>query len=161
MDKIAIQLRHFDGLLQDGIEQTTLLIELLKEEYRSLQHMDPTNLETITQQKKELLHNLQSIAKSQDTLLQNMGYSTDPEGMENYINNLDDESQLKCKWDNLQDLLAKCKKQNEINKGVITISRRQATNALDLLYGLSAGTKTYGPTGESQSDRQSNSLGKA
>jgi hypothetical protein len=55
----------------------------------------------------------------------------------------------------------RCHKQNEINSGVISLSKRQTTNTLDLLYGLSAGGKIYGPTGESLSTRNSNSLGKA
>jgi flagella synthesis protein FlgN len=161
MDIPTISLQHFDNLLHNGIQQATRLIDVLKKEYQSLQHIDPTQLEILTQRKQQLLDELQAFAKSQDLLLKNMGYSANREGLENYLHNSGDQLRITQRWNDLQDLLKKCQKQNKINSAVITISKRQTTNALDLLYGLAAGTKTYGPTGESQSERQSNSLGKA
>jgi flagellar biosynthesis/type III secretory pathway chaperone len=158
---MSTPLQRYDSLLEDGIQRATGLMNLLEEEYRSLQHIDPEHLESVTQTKKELLKELQIFAESQDLLLKNMGYTTDREGIEHYLLHLNDGNSLRHKWHTLQDLLKRCQKQNKINSSVITVSKRQTTNVLDLLYGLAADTKTYGPGGESRSGRQSNSLGKA
>ena len=161
MDQSSALLLHFGGLLNDGIVQAKELNELLDKEYQSLQQVDPEPLEHITLNKQQLLSELESLSKVQDQFLTQLGYSTDRKGIESCLDQLGDDSQLKQKWHALQSLLENCQKQNEINGRVIAVSRRQTTIALDLLYGLTTGSKTYGPTGESQTDRQSNSLGKA
>ncbi len=111
--------------------------------------------------KKSLVFNLEQTVAELNLLLEQMGYSRDRLGIENYIAELSESSQSKELWSHLKKLLAACQQQNEINSDVITLSRRQITNAIELLYGLTGGEKTYSPSGESQANRLSNSLGKA
>jgi flagella synthesis protein FlgN len=161
MNKQHISAHDFNELLINAIKQASLLVDLLKEEYQSLQAIQPENLELLIRKKQLAIDALQIFSNQQDLLLENQGYSSDREGIESYLTNLSNEPQLKQKWSDLQILLEKCQQQNEINSRVIAIGTRQTANALDLLYGLAAGSKTYARTGESCSERQSNSLGKA
>lgn len=161
MEKTFTPPTQLVDLFHHGIQQTTRLLDVLKQEYQSLQHTDLQQIESITRQKQEILRDLDLFVEAQNSVLINMGYSTDRQGLECFLENLLSDTKHNQLWSDLQSLLMMCQKQNEINSGVIAISKRQTTNALDLLYGLSTASKTYGPTGESQSARDSNSLGKA
>ena len=161
MDKIFTLQHSFENLVQQGIQQVKQLLDVLEQEYLSLQHTDPERLENIIQQKDHLLKDVVAFAEKQNHLLIQMGYPADKGGIGKLLHDIYDDNEQSQLWNNFQELLNNCQKQNEINSGVISLSKRQTTNALDLLYGFSAGGKTYGPTGESLSSRSYNSLGKA
>jgi len=161
MDKTFTSPEQIIDLFQVGIQHTTRLLDALKQEHQSLQHADPQHIELITRQKQEIIGELDLFAEAQNRMLIQLGYSTDRQGIESFLRNFCIDQRHSQIWNDLQSLLKKCQKQNEINSGIIALSKRQTNNALQLLYGLSAPSKTYGPTGESLSARNSNSLGKA
>lgn len=161
MSTHTFSVQQLETFLNDGIKQTTLLFDLLVDEYQALQHTDPDKIEITTHNKSNLLRNLELLVNSNNSLLMQMGYSTDRRGIDSFLNDLSIKNDLRNLWNDLQALLKKCQQQNEVNNGIIILSKRQINNSLDLLYGLAAGSKTYGPTGESRPNRQPNTLGKA
>jgi flagellar biosynthesis/type III secretory pathway chaperone len=161
MDKHSLLSQNFQALLDDGIKKTTQLLNLLVQEYHLLQHSNPEQLEEIISEKDQLLKILKVFVDDQNNLLRHMGYSGDPAGIHQYFDDNVDDKQIRALWFELQQNIKSCQKQNEINSGLITLNQRQTTNTLDLLYGLAAGEKTYGPKGESRNTRPSNSFGKA
>jgi flagellar biosynthesis/type III secretory pathway chaperone len=161
MDSASKHPKLIANLLQIEIELTQNLSDLLTSEYTLLQGNDPEKLEQAIAKKKKLIAHLEQTVTKHNLQLEQMGYSRDREGFENYIEELTESCQIKELWSRLKEHLAACQQQNEINSGVIALSRRQVSHAIELLYGLTGGEKTYSPSGESQAHRLLNSLGKA
>lgn len=161
MDSESIHPQLFLNLLQTEINLTQDLCDVLTQEFTLLQSNDPDKLHQLIEKKNNLIINLEQTASKHNLQLEQMGYSGDRQGIERCIEELSETHQSKALWDSLKKLLAACQRQNEINSGVIALSRRQISNAIELLHGLTGGEKTYNPAGESQANRLSISLGKA
>jgi flagellar biosynthesis/type III secretory pathway chaperone len=161
MDNLPTSTQRLLYLFQNEIEQTQQLYTLLKQEYQALQDNEPEQLEHLTSKKKQLLNKLDETIAAHHILLTTIGYPATPNGMEDCLHDLADSDSLKETWHETLNLVSECQKQNEINNQIIALSRRQISNALELLHGLIGKENTYGPSGDSHPHWQPNSLGKA
>jgi flagellar biosynthesis/type III secretory pathway chaperone len=151
----------FSELLQDEINQSEKLNNLLIQEYELLLSNSPNLLEQLAERKKQIIARLEETVARQKKFLGRFGYVRNHSGVETYIKSLAESKHLVSDWERLKELLACCQKQNEINSAVVALGQRQISNTLELLYDLSGGEKTYGRSGETQANRLSKSLGKA
>lgn len=161
MSSPSIQPERFSNILLSELYQTRKLLDLLQQEYNLLLKHDPNQLEQLIERKKAHIRILEQTVAEHNLLLMEMGYPANQEGIEAYLNHQSSSNQLGELWSDLKQTLIDCQKQNEVNRGVITLCRRQTSSTLELIYGLSGREKAYGPTGESYATHQSNSLGKA
>ncbi|MES9940547.1 MAG: flagellar protein FlgN [Candidatus Thiodiazotropha sp. 6PLUC2] len=151
----------FSKLLNSEIEQTQTLLELLKREFELLKAPPSIALEELTEQKKQLLLEVEKSVSQHNQLLVSQGYSSDRKGNKAFIQQCQNSDQLDQLWRQFSSLLEACQKQNEINGGAVQLNQHQVAQALDILRGCANSDKTYGPAGESRPTTSSKSLGKA
>ncbi len=151
----------FLGILGRELEQTRVLHELLQQEFQLLKSNPGKELEDLLAQKSAQLKQVEQCVSAHHRFLQQQGLPSDRQGTEHYIGQCPDNAGLSRAWQQQQELLQACSKQNEINGGAVALNQRQVNQALTLLLGLGDSQKTYGRSGESRPARPSKSLGKA
>ncbi|MEN8166054.1 MAG: flagellar protein FlgN [Pseudomonadota bacterium] len=161
MNSITNLAKSFSELLLIEVEHTQGLLSILEEEYQLLRGTNPAPLVRLTQHKQQQIELLETVVSEHNQLLGQMGYPPDRLGVETFLENLADPTQVRELWSRLENLLEASRKQNTINGSILALSKQQVSHALDLLHGVSVDQKTYGRAGESQSNHLSSSLGKA
>ena len=151
----------FSKILNDEIEQTQRLLDLLRKEYELLKGPPTETLEALLDEKKRQLEQVELCVSRHNRLLSQFGLTTDRQGTENFLQQCPDNAPLLTRWAQFTELLEQCRQQNEINGGAVQLNQHQVTQALDVLRGIAGGDKTYGPGGESRPTSTSKSLGKA
>lgn len=151
----------FLGILQREAEQAGILHELLQQEFELLKSNPGKELQSLLTQKSEQLKLVEQSVTAHHRFLQSQGLSKDRQGTEHYIAQCSDNAALVGAWQQHQELLQACSKQNEINGGAVALNQRQVNQALTLLLGMGDSEKTYGRSGESKPARPSKTLGKA
>ena len=121
----ALQVR-FAEILQDELGQMTRLEVVLGLEYEALQQRDSDALIKNTQEKQQLITAIESRGRERLELLQGAGYGIDKEAVLGFI---DAEPQLRRRWDELEVVLLRCQKQNQVN-GILLEKDKQLTKQL-------------------------------
>jgi flagellar biosynthesis/type III secretory pathway chaperone len=151
----------FVKIVENEIEQSQRLLDLLRKEYTLLQKDSPQALQTLTEEKKQQLKQVEAAVLDHNRFLTQQGLSTDRKGTETFIQQSGEDELTVDTWHRFTSLLEECHKQNVINGGAIQLNQRNVTQTLDILKGISQQDKTYGRSGESKPASTSKSLGKA
>ncbi|MET0091221.1 MAG: flagellar protein FlgN [Candidatus Thiodiazotropha sp.] len=151
----------FARILNQEIEQTQLLLTLLRREYELLSTPTDAEMKAVLEQKKQQLLAVEQSVTQHNRLLSDNGLSPNREGTEQLLRECNAGPQLLEQWQTFSLLLSECQKQNEINGGALRLNQHQVGQALDILRGIAASEKTYGPEGQTRPNSTSNSLGKA
>ncbi len=148
-------------ILAQEIEQTQSLLTLLRREYELLSTPADAEMKALLEQKKLQLLQVEKSVSQHNRLLSDNGLSPNREGTEQLLKACEAAQQLQEQWQTFSSLLSECQKQNEINGGAVRLNQHQVGQALDILRGIAASEKTYGPGGQTRPNSTSNSLGKA
>jgi flagellar biosynthesis/type III secretory pathway chaperone len=151
----------FVKIVEQEIEQSQQLLELLRAEYALLQKGSPQALQGLTEEKKQRLKEVETTVLKHNRFLEQQGFSADRQGTEAFIQQSGENQLVVDAWHRFTSLLDACQKQNVINGGAVQLNQRHVTQTLDILKGISQREKTYGPSGESKPTSTSKSLGKA
>jgi flagellar biosynthesis/type III secretory pathway chaperone len=151
----------FSHILSDEIEQTQRLLKLLHREYELLKSPPSEKLQTLLDEKKKQLEQVEASVIKHNQLLEQHALSADRTGTEQLLTKCKASPQLTDQWHAFSQLLLKCQKQNEINGGAVRLNQHQVGQALDILKGIALGDKTYGPSGETKPNSPTKTLGKA
>jgi flagella synthesis protein FlgN len=151
----------FVKIVENEIEQSQRLLDLLCTEYTLLQKDSPQALQKLTEEKKQQLKQVEAAVLDHNRFLKQLGFSADRQGTEAFIQQSGEDERVTDTWHRFTALLDACQKQNMINGGAVQLNQRHVTQTLDILKGISQQDKTYGRSGESKPASTSKSLGKA
>lgn len=140
------------ALLQAMLEGARRMLNDLEAEYRLLQAPDAEALQEMAKSKLNHTKELQQVHQSWNRHLSQRGYKTDTAGIKAFL--IQEAPALTHLWPQIQQVLTIARKQNEINGAMVRLSQRQIANTLDILHGVTAQQKTYGPAGEAKANRQ-------
>jgi flagellar biosynthesis/type III secretory pathway chaperone len=123
--------------LQRENEVVSRLHQLLKSEFDQLSRRDVDRIEETLEAKQTLMTELAQLSVSRCNILTNKGYSADKAGHDAFMEALDGAAGelLRQSWETLQEALAACQQQNQVNGQVLEASRRSAEQALSVLLG--------------------------
>ena len=148
--------------MTQGIELLESLNTLLIAERTALKERNTANIESALEQKTELLKQLEQKATARSQLLSNSGFDGNEQGMEQYLNSLNNSAEpLKQQWLVLKEKLETCKESNQINGAIVQRSKTQVETLLNILRGQSGQQNIYSDTGKSNSIAAGHSLAKA
>ena len=137
-------------LLNGEIETLSGLLDILQREYGALKTNDLAAIEHAITHKQQQLAQVQACEQRRHALLQAAGFSLDKQGMSNYLRNAAHAPSVQ-PWQLLLKLSSQCQKQNQINGGLVDISRRHAQHVVAILRGQTPEPDLYGPAGETRS----------
>lgn len=135
------------------------LFDLIDLENRALIQRNSDALTKLTPQKQDKLLRLEELESTRQLLISKNGYSSDAQGMEHCISDLNSEK-LSSMWKNVLDQANELKKLNRINGNLINLTQRSVEFALNVLQGQIPDNKLYDIAGQEINTRQSRSLAK-
>jgi len=161
MSNIIKQQQQLSQLLAAEIKETYQLLDILVEEHQALSSSDPDLIASSSAKKLDVLKRVEQHHTQRAHFLSSIGLSSSNEEMDTLIKRLPKESLLVTQWQELQDLAEKLHRQNEINGGVIALTQRHITLALDILSGKANITSTtYGRSGQTNAEATPQHLAK-
>ncbi len=129
MDKLQAR---FAQILQSELDQLLLLEAVLGQEHEGLKLRDADAIAKNTKQKQDLISAIEALGRERQGLLQGAGLGNDQEATLAFI---DAEPQLRSKWDELEAVLLRCQKQNQINGMLLEKGKQQTQQILGILLG--------------------------
>jgi len=141
-------MKSLEALLEDERGATARLLDALREEHQALVRRDMTALDHAVNKKSQQVAELEILGRDRDAALKAAGHAAGREGIESWLSRQPSGAARKL-WQELQNLLLRCQRQNLINGGIVETSRRFTQRALSLLQGQSAEPALYGPSGAS------------
>ncbi|MDT8428274.1 MAG: flagellar protein FlgN [Pseudomonadales bacterium] len=144
-------------LIENDLANTEQLSQLLKNERLQLETRNLEALQSLLQQKTELLASIERNGKACKNLLQQAGFPGTRQGMKEYCQQLG----LEDSFTALQDNLRKCKELTLINGAIVHRSRINTLKIIDILRGIPTGAGLYTHAGESAHATEFRSLGNA
>ncbi len=163
MSHIIKQQQQLSQLLSAELKESYRLLDVLIEEHQALSSSDPDLITTASAKKLNTLKRVEQQHTQRTDFLTHIGLSSSNSEMETIIKRLPQESTLVTQWQELQEIAEKLHRQNEINGGVIALTQRHLTLALDILNGKAniTPTATYGRSGQTNSEATPQHLAKA
>ena len=150
---------HFERVIADAMR----LLAVLQHEHILLSSRDPAAIEQVAQEKQQFLAQLDASGRAHSTALRGAGYVEHGQSLQDWLRQVDQRSgsRLTSLWLQLESLLTACHRQNQINGGVIEISRRHTQRALGILLGKPEEAELYNPGGATRSSGFSRTLARA
>lgn len=139
-------------ILAQETEVAQELLSVLLREREALGQRALEAMQEMAERKDRLVQSLEGLSSRQDALLRQAGI--DPQGAKLEVELREmGMGPLAEQWSALRNVLKDCQQENQINGGIIEISRRFAEQVLDTLRGAAPDGRLYGPSGETQTGR--------
>lgn len=152
--------KQLSSLLQEDLTNISQLEAILQQEREAITRRDTKNINRITQQKKELIQQLDGRAKSKATLLAKSGLGIRPGHVEESLRKLGD-AELMTLWQESRSALENCKEKNMTNGLLISRSLQRTNKLMTIIRGQAKAPSLYGQRGKETSYSGSQHLGKA
>lgn len=146
---------ELDRVLREETDAASRLLEVLHREREALANHALEGIREAAQSKESLVARLEELAGQQNELLRLAGIDPGTPNLDGALRGAGLEG-IGQRWEELRGVLSRCQHQNQINGGIIEMSRRFAQQVLDTLRGAASGARLYGPSGEAQSEVQDN-----
>lgn len=127
----ALQLK-FVETLQNELAHMSRLEAVLKVEKTALEQRNVDLLKKNTQEKQSLISSIESLSQERSNLLQAAGVAPDKASVLAFIQA---QPALKAKWDELEAVLERCQKQNQVNGMILEKGKQQTQELLNILLG--------------------------
>lgn len=136
---------QIDAALQQELQLAQELLTLLQAEQQTLANNDAAQLGAIAARKQQVASALEGSARQRASLL--------PEGRASGLQinwpafSAEEQTRLRPRWKDLQNLLQKCRNLNQINGRVVAHTRAAVRQALNALHGEQPSGALYGRSG--------------
>ena len=157
MSKFTDQLKLF---LKQDISDLSSLKTLLGQEKDSLKVRDNDQIQTLSQQKSELVQQIESRSKLKARLIASSGMGIRPGEVESSLNTLND-AELMRLWKESRKKLVDCKEQNSVNGNIISRSLQRTNRLMMIVRGQNKAQNLYGNQGKEQNYGGSKRIGSA
>jgi flagellar biosynthesis/type III secretory pathway chaperone len=150
-------------ILHQHLTETERMYEILHQEFKALKTDDLGLFEICLQNKQAQLNELKLIEPQLTELARELNGQLCKESIGHYIDNLpagQDKSSLKELWQRFQKAITQCNEQNLVNNRIMTASRTNLEQILNILRGNSAlpSSPIYGSSGKQDNDPNGRSI---
>lgn len=119
---------RFAETLQKELDQLIRLEAVLGQEHELLKQRDTDALSTNSQEKQNLIKSVDALGRDRLGLLQGAGIAIDKDSLLTFVN-ADTTGELPRLWNELEAVLIRCQKQNQVN-GILLETGKQTTEQL-------------------------------
>ncbi len=142
-------------IITQQIQYLQQIQPLMQEEREAISQADVDSLNQILEKKQPLIIHLQQLDKQREQLLICEGMQPDAETFRQLIAQSDNTS-LKQQWQQLLELLKRCKHENEVNGRLIFMKKHNVDALLKVLLGnWQTTSQTYSAMGQTESSSRS------
>jgi flagellar biosynthesis/type III secretory pathway chaperone len=152
---------HLAELLGVELELTRELAEELAAEREAIAAPRGGDLGQRVERKQQLLNRIEQLEGERARLLTTLGLSDQPAALAGQLAQTDPSGRLSRLWKELLDSAAECRRRNDFNAGLVSLSLRDIEQALRILRGQEARPGLYDPRGQTVSSAGARTLVKA
>lgn len=145
----TILLNELAPLLRREADCAAALLKLLQREREALKGRDADEIGRIAAEKEVLVRELDGHGARQEQLFRLAGIDPEREDLQEAIAVTGSDA-LSRAWQEVLNRLEECRHQNQINGAIVDMSQRFTQQVLDLIRGIPANTRLYGPSGASK-----------
>ncbi len=145
-----ITIEHLQALTKQVTKQSDFaqrLLDNLASEHNALLAADADSLDKVVGEKQALLKQLEAGLANITQSISKHGFAADFSGFDALLQQLPENTPLHRQWEQLQELAGKCKQQNELNGGIVSLKQQHIRQALDILKGAPPSKNTYDKQG--------------
>lgn len=148
------------NLLEQDIDQLTILSDLLEQEKSLLCGADVKSLESVTREKNHCLDQIRERAKVKIRLLVAIGFRPDQGEPSRFLRSAG-MNELVSLWEEASERLRQCQALNQANSRVISHLQRRLARLTEIFRGATGQDKLYGAKGQEEAVSHSNVLASA
>jgi flagellar biosynthesis/type III secretory pathway chaperone len=148
-------------LLGVELELTRELGEELGAEREAIASPRTGDLGQRVERKQRLLDRIEQLEGERARLLTTLGLSVEPAALADEFAQVDPSGRLSRVWTELMESAAECRRRNDFNAGLVSVSLRDIEQALRILRGQEAQPGLYDPRGQAVSSADARSFVKA
>ena len=141
----------FIGSLDDAIRDMIRLEAVMLEETQAIASQDIDALQGAIDEQRALMAGLETETARQRGWIEDAGFAFTPEGIERFIQAIDQGNRVADRWSTLLGHMRRCDQANQDNARLIDRDRRRIATTLSILRGEDASTTTYDPKGRTAS----------
>ena len=155
----SIPQAHMSKLLEQELDASKQLKQLLTAEQQALTGRDIPAFEELLKKKQLLLERIVQHEQERLNLLESSGIEHGPESMDDYLKGCHDNDRLPVLWQRLLSMAASCRDHNRQNHQLVELCSEHTRKALCVLRGESMEKNVYGPDGDTNNPHGNRSLG--
>jgi flagellar biosynthesis/type III secretory pathway chaperone len=155
--EISLFRQQLGDQFSNAIDLLAGLEHLLFLEQEALSQRDPAEIKRVTDEKSALLKLLEGVYHAINQLLKARNHVAGSDGLIHCI----DTPELEQLWGRLRSHLNNCNHQNQVNGGVIEVSRAYAERLFRILRGEKQRPALYNPHGRLQSHSETQAIAQA
>ncbi|GEM_PF-2166468 len=148
-----------ERLLEQELEATRRLLDLLDQENSALRARDAAALERIVPAKEALLKALDDRVDRHAQILRRLGLPQGRRGSE-CLARMAGEAAIGL-WHSLSEAAHRCREMNAVNGGLLSLAEVRVRHSLEVLRGRPDHAKTYGKGGQTRYSGHSHRIGEA
>ena len=139
------------AILAEETEAAHQLLVVLRREREALTLRALDEIRAMAERKQSCIERLEDLASRQNSLFRRIGIDPGDAELPVSLRNMGLQS-VADQWNAVRQLLKDCQKENQVNGGIIEMSRRFAQQVLNTLKGATSEGRLYGPTGDAKSE---------
>ena len=149
-----------EDVLNREVQCTEGLIACLEAERSALTRRDLPALERTTEDKIRYTQQLEQLDRQRQTLVSDLGFAADADGLRQCLDSLPRADALKRLWQQILNNVETCQADNLANGGILESGRQHIEQALRILRGQSPTPSLYESNGDTAADLGQRELGK-
>ncbi len=142
---------QLSAVLAEETEAAHGLLSVLRREREALSLRALDEIREMAERKQSFIERLEDLASRQNDLLRRIGVDPRDTELPACLRSMGLQPVAE-QWTTLRNVLKDCQKENQVNGGIIEMSRRFAQQVLDTLRGAASESRLYGPSGDTESD---------
>ena len=156
-------LDQLNALTRQGIAFLGTLDSLLDEEYQALQQRSLEQMQTLVEQKTDVLRQLEENNQSRNQLFIAAGITPNKAGLKEYSSKLseNDAAEFIQLWSELEQVLGLVNEKNQRNEIIITRNSRNLEQLISIIRGQNQKNTLYNQTGSKGNYTAQSRIGKA
>jgi len=149
-----------ESVLTREVQCSERLLECLEAERSALTKRDMDGLETSINNKIQYAQSLEQLERERESLVSELGFASDADGLRLCFNSLPQADNLKRLWQQLIANIEACRSSNLTNGGILESGRQHVEQALSILRGQSGSPSLYDTRGSHAANLGQRELGK-
>lgn len=155
------QEQQFTRLIDSELHCLQALLTTLNQEFEILTNGDVSALEQATKEKNDALAKQAAATLARQNFVINSMHENSDQGLQQLISTFQDQQALSTSIEQLRSLAEQCQSINRVNGRLITQKQQHTRNALDILRQADSKPSIYSGQGDTVTQSETRSLGKA
>ena len=141
--------QQFLALLKKDLNKSDQLLQFLEAEKSAIEKRDFDSYNALSNNKKQLLIEIESMERERHAVMADMGFSVDKAGFESFLTQVPSNwrARFEALWNSLTDKLQRCRALNQVNGKILLHAQIATERLMQMLQGVNSNQTVYHANG--------------